>query len=161
VQVSPPEIWQVEAVRDALQEAIDSYVMLRTTADAVARYVEAELNKSGLTTVQYGVLLHLQRGVPLSLTELGARVFRSNSALTTLVDRLERDGIVTRADHAVDRRVTTLELTDKGRALIQEVRIKHRPFLADMMACLSPEELNQLSQLLVKIKRKVDDGECP
>jgi DNA-binding MarR family transcriptional regulator len=136
-------------------------VQLRRTADAVARYVEAELGEWRMTAAQYGVLLHLMKGEPLSLTDLSGLIFRSNSTLTSLIDRMERDGLVARVAHVNDRRVTTVALTQKGRELLLEIRGHHRPFLADMMSCLSPEELSQLGALLNKIERKVEDGKCP
>ena len=98
-------VWQVEPVRDDLQPAIDAYVALRRTADAVSRYVEAELSEWGATTAQYGVLLHLMKGEPLSLTDLSGLIFRSNSTLTSLINRMERDGLVARVAHANDRRL--------------------------------------------------------
>ncbi len=154
-------VWQVEPVRDDLQPAIDAYVQLRRTADAVARYVEAELGEWRMTAAQYGVLLHLMKGEPLSLTDLSGLIFRSNSTLTSLIDRMERDGLVARLAHENDRRVTTVALTQKGRELLLEIRGHHRPFLAGMMSCLSSEELGQLSALLNKIELKIEEGQCP
>ena len=152
--------WQAEPVNDELQPAIDTYVILCRTSDIVDRYVESELNEYGLTTAQYGVLLHLMKGEPLSLTDLKNLIFRSNSALTSLIDRLERDGLVERAAHSNDRRVTTVNLTLKGRELLLKVRANHRPFLAEMMSCLSVEELEQLRVLLEKVYATVSTHEC-
>ena len=161
VSTTSKPAWQVEPVRDDLQPAIDAYVQLRRTADAVARYVEAELGEWRMTAAQYGVLLHLMKGEPLSLTDLSGLVFRSNSTLTSLIDRMERDGLVARVAHENDRRVTTVALTQKGRELLLEIRVHHRPFLAGMMSCLSPEELSHLSALLNKIEHKLEEGKCP
>lgn len=148
--------WQVEEVRDGLQPAIDTYVILRRAADAVARYVDSGLNKHGLTTAQYGILLHLWRGEPLSLTDLSGLVFRSNSALTSLIDRMERDGLVARAADANDRRVTTVLLTPQGKELLLRIRDRHRPFLADMMGSLSPDDLDQLGELLENLRTNIE-----
>jgi MarR family 2-MHQ and catechol resistance regulon transcriptional repressor len=158
-QVEP--VWKVEPVRDNLQPAIDAYVVLRRAADAVSRHVEAELSEWGMTTAQYGVLLHLSRGEPMSLTDLSTRIFRSNSALTSLIDRLERDGLVARTAHANDRRVTTVSLTSAGRDMLTKIRGHHRPFLADMMSCLTPGELEALTAMLSKIEQKVETDTCP
>jgi len=154
-------VWKVEKVKDDLQPAIDTYVVLRRTADAVSRYVESQLNEWGVTAAQYGVLLHLMRHESLSLSDLSGLVFRSNSTLTALIDRMERDDLVVRANHASDRRVTTVELTPKGKELLLEIRAHHRPFLADMMSCLSSEDLFQLRVLLQKIEDKLEKEKCP
>lgn len=161
VSTTSKPAWQVEPVRDDLQPAIDAYVQLRRTADAVARYVEAELGEWRMTAAQYGVLLHLMKGEPLSLTDLSGLIFRSNSTLTSLIDRMERDGLVARVAHVNDRRITTVALTQKGSELLLEIRGHHRPFLSGMMSCLSSEELSQLSALLNKIERKLEEGKCP
>ena len=142
--------------REAYQSAIDVYLLLRRTHDAVARWVEAELNKQGITTIQYGVVRHLCEGPSLSLTELSERLFRSSSNMTTLVDRMERDGLVQRLGHAEDRRVTQVQLTAKGAKLCANVRPGHRKFLTDLMACFDDEELAQLATLLQKLKTQVE-----
>lgn len=152
--------WQVEEVSDELQPAIDTYVILRRLAEDISRHTENELNKHGVTTAQYGVLLHMMRGEPLSLTQLSELVFRTNSTLTSLIDRMERDDLVVRAAHENDRRVTTVKPTPKGKELLLSIRELHRPFLADMMVCLSSEELTQLRELLKKVGHKVEEGEC-
>ena len=157
VLTAPEPVWQVEPVRDDLQTAIDTYVVLRRTADAVARYVDNELSKWSMSTPQYGVLLHLSKGEPLSLSYLSELVFRSNSTLTSLIDRMERDGLVARVAHANDRRVTTVELTPKGKEMLLEIRYHHRPFLADMMSVLSTKEITQLNELLNKIERRIEE----
>ena len=154
-------VWQVEMVDDELQPAIDAYVMLRRTADAVSRYVEDELSQWGITTSQYGIMLHLMSGKVLSMSDLSERIFRSNSSLTSIIDRMEEDGMVTRAAHQNDRRVTNVLLTAKGKDLLQKIRAKHRAFLADMMSCLEPEELTQLYGLLQKIEARLGDEGCP
>jgi len=147
--------------REAYQPAIDVYLLLRRTHDAVARRVEAELNKQGITTIQYGVIRHLCDGQSLSLTELSERLFRSASNMTTLIDRMERDGLVRRLDHAEDRRVTQVQLTTKGAELCASVRPVHRKFLTDLMACFEDEELAQLTTLLQKLKTRVESFANP
>ncbi|MFQ5409541.1 MAG: MarR family winged helix-turn-helix transcriptional regulator [Methyloligellaceae bacterium] len=147
--------WQVETVRDGMQPAIDAYVLLRRTADAVSRYVEQNLTQHGITTAQYGVLLHLMRGQALSLTDLSGLVFRSNSTLTSLIDRMERDGLVTRMPHENDRRVTTVKITASGEELLLGIRAAHRPFLAEMMSVLSQDELDEFSEYLLRIEEKI------
>lgn len=143
------------------QRAIDAYVLLRRTHDAVTRQVDGELGKRGLTSIQYGVLLHLSDRGSLSLTGLSERLFRSASSLTTLIDRMERRGLVQRVDYPEDRRVTRVELTPKGAKLGASVRPQHRRFLSDLMVCLDDEELVQLMALLQKLKAQAESPARP
>jgi DNA-binding MarR family transcriptional regulator len=59
-------------------------------------------------------------------SDLGALLGYNTSSMTALVDRLERDGIAVRVPHPTDRRRSTVQLTDQGRAA---VRITGRWFI--------------------------------
>jgi MarR family 2-MHQ and catechol resistance regulon transcriptional repressor len=141
---------------EAHQPAIDAYVFLRRTHDAVTRQVDGELGKRGVSSVQYGVLFNLLDAGSLSLTELSERLFRSASNLTTLIDRMERRGLVRRVDYPEDRRVTRVELTPKGTKLAESVRPNHRHFLSTLMSCFSDDELAQLMTLLRKLRERAE-----
>jgi DNA-binding MarR family transcriptional regulator len=65
--------------------------------------------------------------------EIADRVHLSQSALSRLVGRLERDGLVARGMCAQDRRGVRVVLTDKGRDLHAEVRPRQRAVLARLL----------------------------
>ena len=85
-------------------------------ADALHERLERAMSDVGLSMAKYGVLRALaEAGEPLTLTELaaGQRCVRSN--ITQLVDRLEADGLVKRADDPDDRRTIRATLTASGK----------------------------------------------
>ncbi|WP_189952253.1 MarR family winged helix-turn-helix transcriptional regulator [Streptomyces alanosinicus] len=65
--------------------------------------------------------------------EIAERVHLSQSALSRLIGRLEKDGLVERAMCAEDRRGVRVALTAKGRALHGDVRPVQRAVLARML----------------------------
>ncbi|MGW1162464.1 MarR family winged helix-turn-helix transcriptional regulator [Streptomyces sp. NPDC002513] len=65
--------------------------------------------------------------------EISERVHLSQSALSRLVARLEKDGLVERAMCPEDRRGVRVALTVKGSDLHREVRPIHRAVLARML----------------------------
>ncbi|MEU6370448.1 MarR family transcriptional regulator [Streptomyces sp. NPDC046931] len=65
--------------------------------------------------------------------EISERVHLSQSALSRLVARLERDGLVERAMCAEDRRGVRVALTAKGRAVHRELLPVHRAVLTRML----------------------------
>jgi len=143
-------------VADGNQTAVDAYVSLRRTADNVFRFVEDELGARGVTTAQYGILLELIRSGTLMLTELSDLIFRSNSTITALIDQLEANGLVKRLAHETDRRVTLVELTSAGRELMASIRGPHRYALADMLSCLSSDEMVVLRDLANRIRAHIE-----
>jgi DNA-binding MarR family transcriptional regulator len=70
------------------------------------------------------------------MQELGDRVQLSQSALSRVVARLERDGLVQRTMCADDRRGIYVMLTDAGRAKHTEAVGTHREVLAANLADL-------------------------
>jgi DNA-binding MarR family transcriptional regulator len=79
--------------------------------------LEAALEPLGLSLAKFGVLSKLvaaQEPLPLRLLAEQCACVRSN--ITQLVDRLEADKLVRRADDARDRRSILAELTPEGRS---------------------------------------------
>jgi len=66
--------------------------------------------------------------------EISERVHLSQSALSRLIARLEKDGLVERAMCAEDRRGVRVALTAKGRTLHGEVLPVQRAVLTRMLA---------------------------
>ncbi|WP_406388152.1 MarR family winged helix-turn-helix transcriptional regulator [Streptomyces sp. NBC_00887] len=72
-------------------------------------------------------------GAAYRVQELASRVHLSQSALSRLVARLEKDGLVCRGMCSEDRRGVRVELTEKGRTRHTEVRPLQRAVLARML----------------------------
>ncbi|MET7286550.1 MarR family transcriptional regulator [Streptomyces sp. NPDC005573] len=73
-------------------------------------------------------------GCASRVQEISDRIHLSQSALSRLIGRLEKDGLVERAMCPEDRRGVRVVLTAKGRSLHGEVRPVQRAVLARMLA---------------------------
>ncbi|MFE2042064.1 MarR family winged helix-turn-helix transcriptional regulator [Streptomyces sp. NPDC059477] len=71
--------------------------------------------------------------LPCRVQNLAGRIHLSQSALSRLIGRLEKDGLAIRSMCAEDRRGVRVALTDKGRALHAEVRPLQRAVLERML----------------------------
>ena len=65
---------------------------------------------AGITGTDLDALEHLEADGPLTQRQLGDRLSLTSGAITMLVDRLEREGWVSRHPHPEDRRAVLLEL---------------------------------------------------
>ncbi|QHA03049.1 MarR family transcriptional regulator [Streptomyces broussonetiae] len=94
------------------------------------------LHEHGLCASDFEVLDLMAEGAggcAYRVQEISERVHLSQSALSRLIGRLEKDGLVERAMCAEDRRGVRVALTAKGRALHGEVRPVQRAVLARML----------------------------
>jgi MarR family 2-MHQ and catechol resistance regulon transcriptional repressor len=131
--------------------ALDGYIKLMRAADSVGAAMQRQLADSGLTFGQFAVLEALLHLGPLCPHEIAAKLLRSGSNVTTVVDNLEKDGLVTRTRRSDDRRVITVALTAAGRRRIAAIFPDHARSIADLFAALTPAEQQQLARLCRKL----------
>ena len=72
----------------------------------------------------------------------------SNGNVTGVVDRLERNGYVTRQASPTDRRVQHILLTDAGRNKFQEMATIHEQWVKELFNDLDADKLEKLLELL-------------
>lgn len=101
--------------------------------------LDRELHQYGLGASDFEVLDVLASGDPqdgglaFRVQELSDRVHLSQSALSRLVARLEKDGLVERCICSEDRRGVRVAITDSGRDRYEQTRPVHRAVLERML----------------------------
>ncbi|MGZ9225068.1 MAG: MarR family winged helix-turn-helix transcriptional regulator, partial [Anaerolineales bacterium] len=79
------------------------------------------------------------------------KVLKSGSNMTTVIDNLERDGLVRRERDAKDRRVIHVHLTEAGKGKIEAVFPGHVAALVEEFSVLSASEQETLGELCKKL----------
>ncbi|MFJ3234941.1 MarR family winged helix-turn-helix transcriptional regulator [Streptomyces sp. NPDC086787] len=100
--------------------------------------IDRALHPHGLGASDFEVLDILAAEAPREgdqcrVQNLAGRIHLSQSALSRLIARLEKDGLVKRSACAEDRRGVWVALTGRGRELHSEVRPLQRAVLARML----------------------------
>src|ERR1039458_3535747 len=95
-------------------------------------------------------LVRLSRSDGISMGEMARGIGCDPSYITALVDDLARHGLATREPDPIDRRVKIIVLTEKGRALAEEINAELSVPPASFNV-LSRTELEQLCELLDKV----------
>ena len=136
---------------DTERLALDAYIKLMRAAESVTARLASGVRKVGLTTTQLGVLEALLHLGPMAQCELAAKQLKSPANLTTVVDNLERRGLVQRKRDPGDRRRSIVELTPQGRQLIETFFPDHAAAIARELSVLSAKEQHQLALLCRKL----------
>ncbi|MEM6328754.1 MAG: MarR family transcriptional regulator [Planctomycetota bacterium] len=124
------------------------------TSDQFSNRLGRLLRGYGLTGSQYNVLRILRgEGAPLPSLEIAARMIQVVPAITGLIDRLEKRGLVARRRCEEDRRVVYVELTGQGLALTKRIDKPIAELHTRLIGHLSKAELKQLSTLLAKARQ--------
>jgi DNA-binding MarR family transcriptional regulator len=120
--------------------------------------LDAILKPHGLTFARYEALVLLcfsSRG-SLPLGKMGERLQVHPTSITSIVQRLEVDGLITRRPHPEDGRAVLAEVTDSGRDLV-EVATAELVGADFALGALDDEQLSRLSDLLRPVRREAGD----
>jgi len=87
----------------------------------------------------------------------------SSASATSVLDTLEKRELLVRRPHPDDRRKLVIDLTDAGRAVIDQFLPGVHTFETRLMSVLTPSERAQLIRLLSKVQASAADiaGEAP
>jgi MarR family 2-MHQ and catechol resistance regulon transcriptional repressor len=136
----------------AENRALDAYIKLvRASESVVGRLGQNLRAEDDLPLSQFGVLEALMHLGPMCQRELGVKILKSSGNVTMVVDNLEKRGLVARRRSVEDRRVTEVDLTAKGRALIKGIFPRHAAEITAEMGRLTAAEQKQLGALCRKL----------
>jgi MarR family transcriptional regulator, organic hydroperoxide resistance regulator len=93
---------------------------LQRAAHATVHLLGADLASLGLTGSEINALANLADGQSRSVSELAAAAGARPSTLTSVLDRLERRGYISRGTRAGDRRSVLIQLTPAGSEAARE-----------------------------------------
>ena len=123
---------------------------------------EAVLRPFGLSFARFELLrlLAFSREGRMPMGSVGARLQVHPASVTSTVQRLERDGLVTREPHPRDGRSALLVLTDAGRSRIEEATAAlNAGAFADVG--LSEEDTAELVRILARLRKDAGDFADP
>jgi MarR family transcriptional regulator, 2-MHQ and catechol-resistance regulon repressor len=143
--------------RAAEKPGIHTWLVLMKAHRTLRRHAERSIEAVDMCLSDFAILEALLHKGPQSLSELGRRIELTSGSMTTAIDRLEARGLVTRADHATDRRTWVIHLTPEGRALISKVFARHEQAMERAMRGLSKSERATLTDLLKRLGTTADE----
>lgn len=146
---------RAKSASPALQKAdnlsgVHLWLILRKAEWAVEQHTLASIAATGLGLSEFAALELLLHKGPQPINTLGKKILLTSGSVTTAVDRLEIKALVRRKPHPTDQRTRLVELTAKGRRLIERAFAKHRVDMESTAAILNREERGALLTLLKK-----------
>lgn len=142
-----------------MKEEFTDYLCFRLGAAArkIQRYYNAKLGEYGITIGQSFILLSLLERDGRNVKELAERLLIDSSAITGLVDRLEKEELVERRPDERDRRALRIHLTPKGALLARELEPTADEVNRSLGNGLSPSEMQALDKFF-RMVDGIDDG---
>jgi MarR family transcriptional regulator for hemolysin len=117
--------------------------------------LEKRLSGSNVSSAQFVALAHLTALGPLAQRDLAERLAITPATAVRLVNRLERDGWVTRQDDPEDKRVNLVAATDKAEEIWQSISESGRSLLEQAYRGVHPAELETTKGVLAQVRRNL------
>ena len=118
-------------------------------------HLKKELNSRGtsITPVQAGILFLLRKNAH-TMTRLSQILSIDNSAITGLVDRLEKSGLAKRTANPDDRRTFLIRITAKGQEEIDRAYVTIKRVNDDIKSGFSKSEIETFKKVLNNLMEK-------
>ncbi len=138
-------------------EDTDLVMALLRTAALVDRACQAELAAFDLTEGRLSVMLAIASAADGSTTPaaIADQLSVTRAAVTGLLDGLERQGFIERANTPGDRRSTTVTLSPTGQAALETLRPVYGDWLRHIAGGISPDALADTRSALAAIQHRI------
>jgi DNA-binding MarR family transcriptional regulator len=132
--------------------------LLLRTAECLTALLQAPTVHAGLNESRYNVLDALRRkpSGTSSQTELATHLLQSESNLSTLLDRMKNDGLISRARSERDRRVTRIGISTAGRDALTRADRARQSATAPLLRVLDERLAAALVEALEILRGKLE-----
>ena len=119
------------------------------------------LQPFGLTDVQFNLMMLLKhqtrQGEGLTQAQLSSMMLVNRANITSLVDRMERAGFVSRTSSPSDRRSNIIRLTDSGKKTLESIEPLYAQEVERIMAILVESEQKKLIGMLERVRSNINE----
>ena len=139
---------------------VTAVTSLMRVHQVLAKRADQVLAPIDLTFSRYELLIRLyfHDGGSQPLSQLGKQLQIHQTSITSLVDKLEAQGLIRRTPHPTDRRSTIAQITPAGRALTSKaIKLLNAELYRDLG--LTGDEARLLIGLLMKMRLSWNDIE--
>jgi DNA-binding MarR family transcriptional regulator len=113
---------------------------------------------TGLSMPQFSVLMQLHHKGACGMSEISEQFEVTPAAASQLVDKLVQSGLIKREEDPSDRRAKVLDITDKGRTLIQQGIEERYRWVDELAGRLTVDERAQVSEALNIMTRAAQES---
>ncbi|MDU5201090.1 MarR family transcriptional regulator [Finegoldia magna] len=133
------------------------YISMSRVINTLRRENNKLILKHDLTLGQFAVMEALYSKGRLSTGEVMEKILTTSGNIPVIVKNLEKDGFITREQDESDKRRFILDLTDKGKDLMDEIVPENLKFMDELISLWDDDEKEELIILMNKFRRKYEE----
>ena len=149
--------WKAGAMSLKHVYEMPGHLIRRAQQIAVSIFLE-ECAPTDITPVQYAALVAVHDNPGIDATRLSALIAFDRSTLGSVLERMESKGLILRVSHKDDRRVKVLQISSKGKELLDEVDARVKLAQERILAPLAPEDREAFMRMLALLVERNNDA---
>ena len=135
-----------------ISKSLDVIKTLKQIVKTLKKAVDADYKELQLTGPQGFMLGTLACNGPMKISDLSEKMALSNSTVSGIVDRLEKQGLVERSRSDQDRRVVMVQVTEQFKKCKRDKMTRIEDIIQQQMSCATQEELEKILDGLTILK---------
>lgn len=136
---------------DSDSHSLKLFIVLCRTFATVSGAARRDIKSHGLNLSEFEALELLYHKGEQTIQEIGKKVLLTSGTMTYVVDQLVKKDLAARKVCETDRRVTYVEITEGGNALMKRIFPQHERRIAELFSSLTAEEMKDLTEKLKRI----------
>ena len=121
---------------------LDAWMLLNQTYDSIEHWKEEYSVKTGITRQQGGILMAIKfMDPPPTETQIAEWIDKKLNSVSTILDRMEKAGLVERVVDPKDRRTYRLKVTEKGEDHFKIDVVRRSEQIQELLGSLTEEEI--------------------
>ncbi|MGY4689973.1 MarR family winged helix-turn-helix transcriptional regulator [Salibacterium sp. K-3] len=138
--------------------SLKTLVVLSKAYHSLEKSLAQDMKDHGLNPNAFAVLELLYHKGRQPIQHIGKRILITSGSMTYVIDKLEKQELLTRERCPNDRRVIYAVITEKGTDLMDEIFPKHAARIQELFSILTEGEKQQLIPMLKKLGTAADDS---
>lgn len=126
-------------------------ILISRMRNLLFRDLDTIFSSNGLTTTQFAVLEVLYHKGTLCVGDIQRLILGTSGNIPLVIKNLEKEGLVLRKKSESDRRISMIDLTEKGLLLIKKVYPMQKQRLSELFQDVSNKEKKALTQSLLEV----------
>ena len=119
----------------------------------ISSSLDGVLQKNNLNISKFNILMiikHIGGYDGIQQNEISKRLLVTASNITKLLDKLEKDGLITRNSKKDDRRVKLIRITDYGSNLLNQVWPEYKRTMEELISKIPSDKIFAVEKILLE-----------
>ena len=140
-------------------EGQKTWLLWQHTVDLMGSYINTRLEvENKISYEQFLVLLLIRSiGKEANATFISRQLGRNPNTLSTILDRMEKAGLVKKTRDTTDRRIVYATMTDKGKKILKAADVTGARLIEKFTGIFTPEERQTIRAFTSKLDKAITD----